>query len=215
MTGETHCPLCAGTRVAFYFADRRRPYLKCDTCALVFVPPAWHLDRNAEMAEYALHQNDTHDSGYRAFLSRVMQPLVARLPPGARGLDFGCGPGPALATMLREAGFEMAVYDSMFAPDARAFENRYDFICATEVVEHLHFPGRELDRLWSLLVPLGWLGIMTKLVRDPDAFSRWHYKNDPTHVCFFSADTWRWWAQQRKAALELIGADVILLQRLA
>ena len=57
------------------------------------------------------------------------------------------------------------------------------------------------------------MGVMTKLVRDRAAFSTWHYKNDPTHVCFFSAATWSWWARQNGAALELHGADVILLRK--
>ena len=88
---------------------------------------------------------------------------------------------------------------------------QYDFICATEVVEHLHHPGQELARLWALLGPGGWLGVMTKLVRDHAAFAGWHYKNDPTHVCFFSEMTWQWWARERGACLELLGADVILV----
>jgi 2-polyprenyl-3-methyl-5-hydroxy-6-metoxy-1,4-benzoquinol methylase len=179
----------------------------------VFVPPQWHLTRDAEKAEYDLHQNDVGDPGYRAFLSRLMQPLVERLSPGARGLDFGCGPGPALAELLREAGHEVALYDSFFAADEAVLDVRYDFICATEVVEHLHRPGQQMERLWSLLRPGGWMGIMTKLVRDRAAFDRWHYKNDPTHVCFFSEDTWCWWARQHGARLEIIGADVILLHR--
>ena len=54
---------------------------------------------------------------------------------------------------------------------------------------------------------------MTKLVRDRTAFARWHYKNDPSHVCFFSEGTWRWWALRHGAELEIIGADVILLNR--
>jgi hypothetical protein len=215
MSSETHCPLCAGRGISFYFADRRRPYLHCANCELVFVPPGWYLDHDAEKAEYLLHQNDINDPGYRTFLSRLLLPLVSRLAPGARGLDFGCGPGPALAQMFREAGFAMTVYDSMFAPNLAALNGNYDFVCATEVVEHLHFPGRELERLWTSLSAGGWLGIMTKLVRDPAAFANWHYKNDPTHVCFFSADTWRWWAQQQNAHLEILGADVILLQRQA
>jgi hypothetical protein len=53
---------------------------------------------------------------------------------------------------------------------------------------------------------------MTKLVRDQAAFASWHYKNDPTHVCFYSEETWRWWARQHGASVEIIGADVILLQ---
>ena len=74
-------------------------------------------------------------------------------------------------------------------------------------------PGEELARLWSLLRPGGWLGVMTKLVRDRDAFARWHYKNDPTHIVFFSITTWRWWAVQAGAALTFIGDDVMLLQK--
>jgi len=214
MPGEIHCPLCAGAEISFYSKDRRRPYLSCSTCGLVFVPPAWHLSRDEERAHYALHQNHIDDPGYRAFLSRMMYPLIERLTPGAQGLDFGCGPGPALAHMLRGAGFGVALYDSFFVPEEEMLDACYDFLCATEVVEHLYRPGRELERLWALLQPGGWFGIMTKLVRDPIAFASWHYKSDPTHVCFFSVDTWRWWARQHDASLEIIGADVILLQRL-
>ncbi len=213
MLGETHCPLCKGTQLSPYATDKRRRYLCCDHCALVFVPPACFLGREAERAEYDLHQNDIHDPGYRAFLSRLAQPLSERLAPGARGLDFGCGPGPALAQILRQGGFQVALYDSFYLPDTSVLDAQYDFICATEVVEHLHRPGLELARLWTLLRPGGWLGVMTKLVRDKAAFARWHYKNDPTHVCFFSVDTWRWWAQQHGASLTIIGADVILLHR--
>lgn len=213
MTRETHCPLCTAENPSPYTRDSRRPYLYCGHCGLVFVPPDYYLDRDAERAEYELHCNDPADPAYRGFLSRLAEPLTGRLAPGSVGLDFGCGPGPALAAMLRESGFRVALYDSFFAPDAVVLDAQYDFVCATEVVEHLHHPGRELDRLWSLLRIGGWLGIMTKLVRDRQAFDGWHYKNDPTHVCFFSERTWQWWATRYAARLERIGADVVLLQR--
>ena len=214
MTGETHCPLCTDADISAYVADKRRHYLYCDVCGLVFVPPVFFLQPQAERAIYDLHQNEITDPGYRAFLSRLAVPLLQRIAPGARGLDFGCGPGPALAQMLMQGGAgHVALYDSFYAPDERVLEGPYDFICATEVVEHLHQPGRELDRLWSLLQPGGWLALMTKLVLSKAAFAHWHYKNDPTHVCFFSAKTWQWWAQQHGASVEIIGADVILLRR--
>lgn len=211
MSDAMHCPLCAGVSMAPFHQDRRRPYLRCDACSLVFVPPACHLSRDAEKAEYDLHRNAVGDPGYRAFLSRLATPMLARLAPGARGLDFGCGPAPALADILRRAGHEVSLYDTFYWPDAAVLKENYDFVCTTEVVEHLHHPGSELDRLWSLLRPGGWLGIMTKLVRDSTAFAAWHYKNDPTHVCFFSRQTWQWWALRQGAALDIIGADVILV----
>ncbi len=211
MGDAMHCPLCAGSAPAPFHEDRRRPYLRCGDCALVFVPPEFYLDPQAERAQYDLHQNRVDDPAYRAFLSRLALPLAARLAPGARGLDFGCGPGPALACILREAGYEVSLYDPFYRPDLEVLRGQYDFISATEVVEHLHHPGRELARLWSLLVPGGWLGVMTKLAREPAAFAAWHYKNDPTHVCFFSVETWQWWARERDVGLEFHGADVILL----
>jgi SAM-dependent methyltransferase len=205
--------LCHGERVEPYFEDRLRPYLQCRRCELVFVAPGNRPSRARERAEYDLHRNDVDDPAYRRFLSRLANPLLQRLPAAARGLDFGCGPGPALAAMLEEAGHRVALYDAYYQPDPGALVPGYDFICATEVVEHLHRPGEELARLWRLLAPGGVLGIMTKLVRDRAAFAGWHYKNDITHVCFFSRATWAWWADAHGARLEIIGADVILLDQ--
>lgn len=211
MTDSTQCPLCSATAGSLFFSDKRRDYWRCQQCALVYVPPEFHLDSAAERAEYDKHENDVEDPGYRKFLSRLAVPLTEYLFPASSGLDFGCGPGPALAQMLREAGHRMAVYDPFYAPDKAVLETRYDFITATEVVEHLHKPGDELSRLWGMLTPGGVLAVMTKLVLDRAAFSSWHYKNDPTHVCFFSRESWQWWAQKQGAGVSFRGADVILL----
>ena len=213
MTGKLHCPLCATDKNTPFFTDKRRDYLRCDNCALVFVPPAYFLGREAERAEYDLHQNEVDDPGYRQFLSRLARPLLERLPAGASGLDFGCGPGPALAQILRDGGCQVALYDSFYHPDRSVLGHHFDFISATEVVEHLHSPGAQLQQLWQQLNAGGWLGVMTKLVRDAQAFASWHYKNDPTHVSFFSETTWHWWAQRHGASIEISGADVILLQK--
>jgi 2-polyprenyl-3-methyl-5-hydroxy-6-metoxy-1,4-benzoquinol methylase len=179
----------------------------------VFVPPEYYLSPTLEKAEYDLHQNEVGDPGYRRFLSRLGSPLLQRLPIAARGLDFGCGPGPALAAMLGEAGHEVALYDVFYQADTSVLASSYQFITATEVVEHLHRPGEELARLWLMIEPGGYLGIMTKLARNAQAFAAWHYKNDPTHVCFFTEETWRWWADQANADLERIDADVMLLHK--
>ena len=213
MHGEAHCPLCDSLDSELFHRDRRRHYLRCSRCALVFVPPQYYLDRAAEFAEYERHENDPADPGYRRFLARLAQPLLERVAVGERGLDFGCGPGPALARMLEEAGCELSLYDSFYYPQRDVLRGSYDFITATEVVEHLHLPGRDLALLWSLLRPGGWLALMTKLVLDAEAFAGWHYKNDPTHVCFFSRCSWLWWAAQRDCVPEFLGSDVILLQR--
>ena len=213
MPVQTHCPLCGHTSSPTFHEDNQRRYLRCSRCQLVYVPPQYHLSAPAERAEYDRHENAPDDAGYRRFLSRLANPLLERLPPAARGLDFGSGPGPALDALLGEGGHAVDLYDPFYAPHDEVFDRQYDFICATEVVEHLFYPGRELERLWAMLLPGGWLAVMTKLVRNRAAFSNWHYTRDPTHVCFFSVATWEWWAAVSEAELQIIGADVILLRK--
>ncbi|WP_416139979.1 class I SAM-dependent methyltransferase [Halomonas sp. HK25] len=207
------CPLCASDDTACYHRDARREYHQCHRCALVFVPPAFRLGPEEERAVYDQHENSPDDPGYRRFLSRLCDPLRERLAPGARGLDFGAGPGPTLSVMFEEAGHPMAIYDPFYALDAGVFEQTYDFITATEVVEHLFEPGRELSRLVGLLRPGGWLGLMTKRVTDRGAFAGWHYILDPTHVAFFSEATFRWLADELGMTVAFPAADVVLLQK--
>lgn len=107
----------------------------------------------------------------------------------------------------------MRLYDSHYAADKFALCGSYDFITATEVVEHLAAPGAELQRLWDLLVPGGWLAVMTKLVIDRARFSHWHYRRDPTHISFFCRYTWDYMARQWSTTATYIGSDVILLQK--
>lgn len=206
------CRLCGESSPAL-FLDADRKYFRCGTCFLVQVEEDAFLSPSDERREYDLHQNRVEDPAYRSFLSRLTEPLTQHLEPGAEGLDFGCGPGPALAAMMRESGFTMKVYDPFYAPDESVFEQSYDFITASEVVEHLHEPGRELDRLWGMLKPGGWLGIMTKRVRDLEAFRSWHYRRDPTHVCFFADESFQWLEKHWAAEFHAVGNDVALLRK--
>lgn len=207
------CPLCTSRQTAFYHRDARRDYRQCQRCELVFVPPAQRLSREEEKAVYDRHDNAPDDTGYRRFLSRLFDPLHQRLPPGARGLDFGAGPGPTLSVMLEEAGHPMTIYDPFYAPATFPLAHCYDFITASEVVEHLFEPGRELERLAGMLNPDGWLALMTKRVTSKEAFARWHYIRDPTHVCFFSEASFVWLAQHLQLSLTLPAADVALLHK--
>ncbi|MDR5906919.1 class I SAM-dependent methyltransferase [Franzmannia qiaohouensis] len=213
MTESPTCPLCGAAHCSHYHRDQRRDYLQCPRCALIFVPPAYHLAPAEERAVYDQHQNSPDDAGYRRFLSRLFTPLAAELAPGARGLDFGSGPGPTLSVMFEEAGHPMRIYDPYYAPDSAVLAGEYDFITATEVVEHLAAPGRELERLVALLRPAGWLGLMTKRPRDRAAFASWHYILDPTHVCFYSEATFEWLAEHLGMQVVFPAADVVMMRR--
>lgn len=205
------CPLCGLAAPAPFHTDAQRPYLRCARCMLVFVPGAHGLTPEAEKAVYDLHENDAGDPGYRRFLARLCDPLLERLPPGSIGLDFGCGPGPTLSGMLSERGHRVHLYDPFYHADDTVLDRTYDFITATEVVEHLRDPGRVFGELFGMLRPGGWLGIMTKLVTDREAFRRWHYIRDPTHICFFSRTTFGFLADRHGATHQFIEKDVVLM----
>ncbi len=196
-----------------FHSDHLREYRLCGECHLVFVPHEFHLSADAEKAEYDLHQNSPSDAGYRRFLSRLCDPLLDRIASNSCGLDFGSGPGPTLSVMLEEAGHRMEIYDPYFAPEESVLARTYDFVTASEVIEHFRKTRQDLLRIWDCVRPGGWLGMMTKLARDRAAFSRWHYKDDPTHVCFFSRETFDWLANKWNAEINFVGNDVILFRR--
>jgi hypothetical protein len=206
------CPLCeqASSRLA---KDRLRAYYHCLRCDLIFAALPSRQDPAAEKARYDRHQNDPADPRYRSFLNRLAQPLLARLKPAQHGLDYGCGPAPALSLMLEEAGMVMALYDPYYAPDRQVLERRYDFVTCTEVVEHFRSPAEEWARLAALVKPGGWLAIMTRLVVDRKNFSRWRYKDDFTHVRFYSAATMNWLAARLGLAVDQREDGVVLFQK--
>ncbi|MEZ9057400.1 class I SAM-dependent methyltransferase [Vibrio pelagius] len=207
------CPLCHHHDVHHYFEDKSREYLQCQQCELVFVKPEQRLEASEEKAHYDLHENDPSDAGYRKFLSRIADPLTDRISSNSHGLDFGCGPGPTLSIMLEEAGHTMELYDIYYHPERAVLDKTYDFMTATEVIEHLYEPDKVWQQWLNLVKPEGWIGLMTKLVIDVDAFAGWHYKNDPTHVVFFSRQTFQFLAERDKLELEFVGNDVILLRK--
>lgn len=213
MKTRLSCPLCHNPHIEAYAQDSRRSYYECQCCRLVFVNQSDFLSAAEEKEVYDQHQNNPHDQGYRQFLSRLFDPVWAEVSAGAQGLDFGSGPGPTLSLMFEEVGCRMAIFDHFYANDPSVWQHSYDFITTSEVVEHVHQLGLELERLWSHLNSGGVLGVMTKMVTDVHAFDRWHYKNDPTHVRFFSQQTFHWLAHHWHAECEFFGADVVLLRK--
>lgn len=206
------CPLCNAAAQRYACVDSGR-YGCCPVCRLVFRHPEDLPDMQAELDYYDTHENDPADEGYRAFLSRFADPLAGRLSAGAEGLDYGCGPGPALSSIMAERGFATADYDPFFAPDHSVLERQWDFVSCTETVEHFHRPAREFDRLDALLKPGGWLGVMTE-PRDPERdFEAWWYHRDPTHVCFYEPFTLEWIAIRYGWRMESPSRTVFVFQK--
>jgi SAM-dependent methyltransferase len=205
--------VCRAMGAECFLSIEGRDYWRCRVCAARFLAPAERPERQDEYDHYLCHENDPDDAGYRRFLSRLAEPLLERLGPGLHGLDYGCGPGPALAAMLREAGHHMAVYDPFFRPDPAPLARSYDFVTCSEVIEHFHDPAGEFDRLDALLRPGGWLATMTCFQDDDARFADWHYRRDPTHVVFYREATLHHIAAQRGWCCEIPAKDVALMRK--
>jgi len=217
-----NCPLCASGATEPFHRDRKREFFHCLECDMVFVPPEFHLSPEAEKARYEFHSHSLVDSGYRNFLNRLFQPLEKNLSSGTHGLDFGCGQEPTLSVLFEEAGFPCANYDLHFANDPAVLEKQYDFMTCSETMEHFRYPREEFERFLRLVKPGGWIGIMTQL-REPASpglrgssetppFEKWFYKDDATHVCFFSRKTFHWLETQYGLKLEFHPGNVVLFQ---
>lgn len=206
------CPVCDAQARTFISLDGR-DYWRCDHCQATFLDPARRLAPHDELAYYQLHRNDPADPAYRGFLARLATPLLARLAPCRHGLDYGCGPGPALAAMLREAGHAVDLYDPFFHPVPDLLAQTYDFITCTEVAEHLHAPGETFRQLDGLLRPGGWLAIMTCFQTEDARFAGWQYRRDPTHVVFYREATLRHIADRHGWRCDIPVKDVALMHK--
>lgn len=214
MSHPASCPICPSPTDTHVFAEvASRTYWRCDACEATFLDPQQLPSRTDELTRYQQHRNEADDPGYRRFLSRLATPLLERLAPNQSGLDYGCGPEPVLAGMLREAGHRMALYDPLFRDDVAVLEHAYDFVTCTEVVEHFHHPAEEFARLDGLLKPGGWLAVMTNFLTDEVSFANWHYRRDFTHVVFYREKTFRVIAERHGWRCEIPAANVALLRK--
>lgn len=207
------CVVCCAARPRTFLEVAGKRYWRCDVCEATFLDPGQQPTRDEEFSHYGHHENDPDDARYRRFLAKLADPLLEKLQPGMSGLDYGCGPGPALAAMLGEAGIEMALYDPFFRPARDVLERHYDVITLSEVAEHMFEPAAEFERLDQLLKPGGWLGVMTCFQTDDDRFAAWHYRRDPTHVVFYRIRTFEVIAERWGWHCESPRKDVALLQK--
>ena len=206
------CRLCHQQARGFMEVDGRA-YLACDHCGLRMMHHDDLPTPRDEKSHYDQHDNRLDDKGYQQFLSRLADPLKAILPPSSSLLDFGSGPGPALAQMMRNDGHQVAIYDPFYAPDRSVLSAQYDAVMATEVVEHFHHPHHDFKQMLAGVRVGGWLAIMTNLQDDDAAFAGWYYRRDPTHVAFYREETFQFIAKEFGLKLDRISRNVTFFQK--
>jgi SAM-dependent methyltransferase len=184
--------------------DRALPafFYECPTCKGVFKSESLLPSPEKERERYDLHQNNPDDEGYQSFLYPIIRLLLNNHKPEEKGLDFGCGPGPASLKMLSSKGFSCDGYDPFYNPDLSLLEKQYDYILCSETIEHFHQPALAFTQLHALLKKGGKLYVMTYFY-DPMHidFKNWYYKNDPTHVFLYQYETMEYIARNWGFAL--------------
>lgn len=185
MNKAHQCPLC-GSSLVFFNHARKRDYLRCMGCDSIVMDTKHHLSLDDEKARYLEHNNDVEDLGYQGFVAPIVETVFEHYNIDHKGLDFGAGTGPVIAKLLKDKDYQIEFYDPFFAKDERLLQQSYDYVIACEVVEHFYKPNQEFKLLKSLLKEGGKLILMTVLYDDSIQFSSWHYKNDQTHVFFYT-----------------------------
>ena len=207
------CPICSGTNVFSFQLIGSIEYFRCKTCLGLFTDPKSRLSPEKEEERYSLHNNDVDDPEYRKFLSKLFDPLIKKLKKESRGLDYGCGPGPALASMLREEGFSVDIYDPYFFPDESYRDKEYDFFTCTEAAEHFYEPQKEFNKLDQVLADKGILGVMTNFYEDTINFEDWYYRKDPTHVVFYTVKTLQCIAEERSWKADIQSKNIVFFKK--
>ncbi|HAS72525.1 MAG TPA: class I SAM-dependent methyltransferase [Clostridiales bacterium UBA8960] len=202
------CKICGSECTQILYEKIESTYHKCTKCAFIFKDPACYVTSVEEQQIYDSHINTVDDPAYVAYFDTFIQKCIIRfIGDSKQALDFGSGPEPVLAQILRSNyGFEVDIYDKYYAPEKAYIGNSYDLITATEVVEHLKDPLPYFELFKSLLKPMGVLAVMTQFHHDDERrFEHWHYRRDESHVSFFTPQTMATIAE--RVGLEIVYID--------
>lgn len=182
------CSLC-NSDIKDKMTDKQgKIYYICHNCELIQLDKEFHLSNKKEKERYELHENTPENKGYTNYLNNIISNSVSPfLKPGDRVLDFGCGPEKTWAGLLSEKGYNVSTFDPYYDNNKEWIINSFDGITAIEVFEHIISPAQELGKLSNCLKTGNYLIIRTMLHNNNrDTFKKWWYKDDPTHVSFYS-----------------------------
>ena len=184
------CPLCSSKGNVFF--QSKDTYYKCPTCEGIFVDENNRPNLESERNRYEVHENDVNDEGYQKFVLPITSSVMRDFKSDDKGLDFGAGTGPVLSKILQDNKYSIKQYDPFFHIYPELLEQQYDYIASCEVIEHFYNPYKEFKLLKSMLKEGSKLYLMTAVYNEGVDFASWYYKNDPTHVFFYSKKTFEW-----------------------
>ena len=185
------CKICHKDTETFYDDYMQCETYHCGSCEFIFKDEQAIISLEKELKVYEQHNNSEENLGYVAMFQDFMDKTFAPYTKNIQTvLDFGSGPNPILANMLKKSEFDVEHYDKFFAPK-KVYENKkYDLITSTEVIEHISDIHEVMKLFSEHLNPQGYLAIMTQFhSNEKEDYLKWWYRRDPTHISFFRPKT--------------------------
>jgi len=192
------CKICSSSTTDIIDIKTKKKYHKCLTCEYIFLDEFFYISEGAEKKHYDKHHNSFESLGYvkmfENLIDEFVNPYVKNID---YALDFGCGEGEVLPTLLQNNKIRCDRYDLFYFPETTYKGREYDLIVSTEVFEHLESPLNVLKELLSHLKTDGYLLLMSAFhPADDKEFLKWWYIRDVTHIGFFNLRTFEYLADE-------------------
>jgi len=203
-----YCDICGSETSEIFHKGFQLNFYYCNDCEFISKDKNAIITAEEEFRIYNLHENTIEDPRYVDYFKRFIHSAILNYcGTGRKGLDFGSGPSPVLATLLeRDYDFSMDIYDLFYAPKKIYEGKKYNLVTATEVVEHLKNPLDYFCQFKDLLEDDGLLSIMTSFHPNNDvAFMNWHYIREACHISFYTLKTME--VISEKVGLKIIHTD--------
>ncbi len=184
-----NCSLCTSNRTKLFSEYKKRAFYLCLNCDAILLHPSFHLNPLEEKGRYDLHSDDVLDIRYQNFVKPIVEVVEKYFPKKANGLDFGCGKTAIVKYVLEQKGYTIEGYDPVYFKDESLLQKTYNYITSCEVVEHFYNANKSFNLLNTLLKSNGKLILKTSIYSHATNFENWWYKNDPTHVIFYTEKT--------------------------
>lgn len=210
------CKICKN-KVSLIVDDKKSLiYYRCHSCGFVALDDKYVLDKIEEKCKYDQHNNSLENKGYvkmfEDFIDLAIEPYRKNIQTV---LEFGSGPEPVLSKLLEHRGLEVDIYDLYYSPQKIYEGKKYDLITSTEVFEHLQNPLEILELLVKHLHTTAYMVVMTKFPpKDDKEFLAWWYRRDPTHISFFTAESFEFMAKSvGLKVLNTINKNIVVFQK--
>lgn len=184
------CKLCFRNSIdTIEDKQMQNTYHFCKDCDFIFSSNLPTLEQ--EKNQYSHHNNSLENSGYVEMLEKFIDTAIIPYANTSKNvLDYGSGPEPVLSYLLKNRGFNVQIYDPIYAKNESFKDKKFSVIVSTEVFEHLHSPHETIKELVEILEDNAILSFQTMFhPEDNEKFLNWWYRRDPTHVGFFSHKT--------------------------